>query len=323
MNYITRGQRVFDIEIACLKATRERLGKDFSHAVELMLETLENGGKLVVTGVGKSGLISHKIASTLTSTGAPTIVLDALNAAHGDLGLIAKDDLLLMLSYSGRTEELIRILPSLKRLQCKIISITGNAKSPVAKAADVHLDVAVEKEACPLNLAPTSSTTTMLALGDALAMVLLDARGFKKEDFARFHPGGTLGRYLLTKVEQIMRPLSDIAVCKKEDTVLTALSLITRKRCGAAVVVNRDKTLAGIYTHGDFARGFQKDKNIGDKKLGSVMTKKPLYVEAGKLAVEALNVFEKHKIEDLIVLDKSRRPVGLIDAQDLTKTKLI
>jgi arabinose-5-phosphate isomerase len=299
------------------------LDKNFERAVGAMLETLERRGKIVVTGVGKSGLISHKIAATLTSTGAPAVVLDALNAAHGDLGLIQEGDLVLILSYSGKTDELIRILPSLKRTQAKLIAVTGNAKSPIAKSADIHLGITVDKEACPLNLAPTSSTTTTMALGDALAMVLLDARGFKKEDFARYHPGGTLGRNLLLKVDQVMRPVDEVAVCGEGDTVSTALARITEKRCGAVIVVQKNGALAGIYTHGDFARGFQKDNNIGGKKLGEVMTPKPRTVQVDKLAVEVLNIFEQNKIEDLIVLDSKKRPVGLVDIQDIAKVKLL
>ncbi|MFH1066583.1 MAG: KpsF/GutQ family sugar-phosphate isomerase, partial [bacterium] len=279
--------------------------------------------KLIIMGVGKPGLLSHKIAATLTSTGAPAVVLNAVNAAHGDMGIVAPNDLVLILTYSGKTEEITRILPALKRLQVKLIAMTGNPKSPVAREADLHLNVFVEKEACPLNLAPTSSTTTMLALGDALAMVLLEARGFKKEDFAKYHPGGTLGRNLLMKVDQIMRPLDRVAVCKEKDTVRTALARISEKRCGAVIVVREDGALAGIYTHGDFARSFQKNPHIGDAPLGEVMTPQPLAVQVDKLAVEALNIFEKNKIQDLIVLDDQQRPVGLIDVQDLTKMKLI
>lgn len=321
--YLESARRVFDIEIQSLQAKRDRLGEEFVRAVELMLGTLARKGKFIITGVGKSGLISHKIAATLTSTGAPTIVLDAVNAAHGDLGLVVPGDLVMALSYSGKTEELVRILPSIKRAGAKVIAMTGNARSALARSADIHLNVEIEKEACPLNLAPTSSTTTMLALGDALAMALLEARGFTKEDFARFHPGGTLGRNLLMKVDQIMRPRENVAVCGKDETVAVGLGRISEKRCGAVIVVNGDDTLAGIYTHGDFARGFQKDRHIGDAKLGDVMTKNPRCVQVDKLAVEAMNIFEQNKIQDLIVLDKDQRPVGLIDVQDLTKMKLI
>lgn len=323
MSFIAAAQRVFDLEIQSLAAMRDRLDESFDRAIQMMMETLNNKGKLVIMGVGKPRLISHKIAATLTSTGAPAVVLDAANAAHGDMGIIASNDLVLILTYSGKTEEITRILPALKRLQVKLIAMTGNPKSPVAREADLHLNVYVEKEACPLNLAPTSSTTTMLALGDALAMVLLDARGFKKEDFAKYHPGGTLGRNLLMKVDQIMRPLERIAICNENDSVRTGLAKISEKRCGAVIVAKKNGTLAGIYTHGDFARSFQKNPHIGDTPLREVMTPKPLVVQVDKLAVEALNIFEKNKIQDLIVLDDKQCPVGLVDVQDLTKMKLI
>jgi arabinose-5-phosphate isomerase len=323
VDYIQRAQRVLDLEIESLQDLRSRLNGSFTRAVGLLLECVEKRGKIIITGVGKSGHIGHKIAATLTSTGAPAVVLDAVNAVHGDMGMITPGDVVVILSYSGETEEIVRILPSIKRFQVKLIAMTGHPESEVAKTADVHLDVSVKQEACPLNLAPTSSTTTMLALGDALAMVLLEARGFQKDDFAKYHPGGSIGRNLFLKVDRVMRPLDQIAVCRESDTVLTALTRISKKRCGAAVVVRDDGTLAGIYTHGDFARGFQKNPDIGSFAVGEVMTAKPICVQVDKLAVEVLNIFENNPIQDLIVLDAGNRPVGLVDVQDLTKFNLL
>ena len=248
VDYIQRAQRVLDLEIESLRDLRSRLNGSFTKAVGLLLECVEKRGKIIITGVGKSGHIGHKIAATLTSTGAPSVVLDAVNAVHGDMGMITPGDVVVMLSYSGETEEIVRILPSIKRFQVKLIALTGHPGSEVAKTADVHLDVSVKQEACPLNLAPTSSTTTMLALGDDLAMVLLEARGFQKDDFAKYHPGGSIGRNLFLKVDRVMRPIDQIAVCRESDTVLTALTRISKKRCGAAVVIRDDGTLAGIYT---------------------------------------------------------------------------
>src|SRR5471030_2551328 len=219
MDYLEKARRVLDVEIFELQRLRERLGADFSRAVDLIKEAVEARGKVVVVGVGKSGHIGSKIASTLTSTGSPAVVLDSLNALHGDLGMVADGDVVLALSSSGETDEMLRILPAIARFQVKIIAMCGDPKSTLAQNAHVILDVNVEQEACPLNLAPTSSTTAMLALGDALAMVLLEARGFQKEDFARFHPGGRLGRSLLVRVDQIMRGAGQMAVVHPAATI--------------------------------------------------------------------------------------------------------
>ncbi len=257
MDYIEKAARVLDLEISELQRLRQRLGESFARAVELIKKTVEARGKIIVLGVGKSGHIGGKIAATLTSTGSPAVVLDSLNALHGDLGVIADGDVVLALSYSGETEELVRILPAIARFQVGVIAICGAADSTLAQNCDVFLDVNVEQEACPLNLAPTSSTTVMLALGDALAMVLLEARGFQKEDFAKFHPAGMVGRSLLLRVHQIMRPRSALALVRPETTVRTALESMTSLRAGAAVVAGEDEQLLGIFTHGDFVRHYQ------------------------------------------------------------------
>jgi arabinose-5-phosphate isomerase len=323
VNYLTQARKVFDLEIESLSALKSRLNGDFTLAVSFLLQALQRKGKIIVVGVGKSGHIGEKMAATFSSTGAPAVVLHALNALHGDMGIVAKGDILIALSYSGETEELLRLLPLVKRQGAKLIAFTGKMNSTLAKNADLSLDVSVKREACPLNLAPTSSTTCMLVLGDALAMALLNARGFKKEDFARYHPAGSLGRHLLLKVQDVMRPAHAVVISQSTDTVRQALAEMTSKRCGAAMVVNRQGTLAGIYTHGDFARSFQSNKDIGDSLLQEVMTKKPIAVQIDKLAVEVLNIFEKHQIEDLIVLDLKNKPIGLIDVQDLTKLNLL
>ncbi len=321
--HITKGKRVIELEAAALRAVHKRLDEHFARAVEAMRDVIQTGHKIIVTGIGKSGTIGEKISSTLSSTGASSVVLDAVNASHGDLGMVSTGDLVLILSYSGETEEVARLIPSLKRIGTRIVAMTGHAKSSLAREAEIHLDVQVPREACPLNLAPTSSSTAMLAVGDALAMVLLEARGFRKEDFATFHPGGTLGRNLLTKVEDIMRKHDQIPILSGTATVNEALALIGSKRAGAIAVVDKKGHLAGIYTHGDFTRGYQKDVNIGRAKLAEVMTKNPITVRVERLAVEVLNLFEKHRIGDLIVVDRQHKPVGLVDAQDLAKVKLL
>ena len=323
MDYLEKAGRVLDIEIFELQRLRQRLDQNFSHAVELIKETVEARGKVVVLGVGKSGQIGSKIAATLTSTGSPAVLLDSLNALHGDLGMLADGDVVLALSSSGETEELLRILPAIARFQVKIIAVSGDATSTLAQNAHVFLDVNIEQEACPLNLAPTSSTTVMLALGDALAMVLLEARGFNKEDFAKFHPAGMIGRSLLLRVHQIMRPRSALALVTADTPISSVLKTMTSVRAGAAVVAGANGELLGIFTHGDFVRHFQSDSKIGERLVADLMTLNPVTVHQDKLAVEVLNLLERHQIDDLVVVDDNQSPVGIVDSQDLTKLKLL
>jgi arabinose-5-phosphate isomerase len=323
MDYLEKAKRVLDIEIFELQRLRDRLGQEFSRAVQLIKEAVDARGKVVVFGIGKSGHIGSKIAATLTSTGSPAIVLDSANALHGDLGMVADGDVVLALSASGETDELLRVLPAIARFQVKIIALCGDAKSTLVQNAHVFLDVNVEQEACPLNLAPTSSTTAMLALGDALAMVLLEARGFQKEDFAKFHPGGLVARSLLLRVHQIMRPREAMALVRPDTTVREVLSAMTGVRTGAAVVAGEDRQLLGIFTHGDFVRHFQSDSKVGERLVADLMTLNPVTVHQDKLAVEVLNLLERHRIDDLVVVDDANVPVGIVDSQDLTRLKLL
>src|SRR6202040_848501 len=323
MDYLEKARRVFDVEIVELQRLRQRLGDDFTRAVGLIKDAVDARGKVVVVGVGKSGHIGAKIASTLTSTGSPAVVLDSLNALHGDLGMVADGDVVLALSASGETEELIRILPAIARFQVKIIAICGDPESTLAKNAHVFLDVNVQQEACPLNMAPTSSTTAMLALGDALAMVLLEARGFNKEDFAKFHPGGMIGRSMLMRVHQIMRPREAMAIVSTDTPIRDVLKAMTGVRAGAAVVIGEDQKLLGIFTHGDFVLNFQLDSKIGERLVADLMTLNPVTVHKDKLAVEVLNLLERHRIDDLVVVDDDSVPVGIVDSQDLTRLKLL
>ena len=311
------------IEIFELGRLRDRLGDDFSRAVQLIKDAVDNRGKVVVVGVGKSGQVGAKIASTLTSTGSPAVVLDSLNALHGDLGMVADGDVVLALSASGETEELLRILPAIARFEVKVIAVCGDPNSTLAQNAHVVLDVQIEQEACPLNLAPTSSTTVMVALGDALAMVLLEARGFNKEDFARLHPGGMIGRSLLMRVHQIMRPREAMAVVPTDARIHDVLKAMTQVRTGAAIVTDANQQLIGIFTHGDFARHFQSDAKIGERVVADLMTLNPVTVHKDKLAVEVLNLLERHRIDDLVVVDDNQVPVGIVDSQDLTRLKLL
>jgi len=323
MDYIEKARRVLDLEIFELQRLRQRLDPNFSRAVEIIKETVEARGKVVVLGVGKSEHIGSKIAATLTSTGSPAVVLDSLNALHGDLGMVADGDALLALSASGETEELLRILPAIPRFQVRIIAMCGDPKSTLAQSAHLFLDVNVEQEACPLNLAPTSSTTVMLALGDALAMVLLEARGFNKEDFAKFHPAGMIGRSLLLRVHQIMRPRNALALVPPDASISAVLKAMTDVRAGAAVVAGEDGELLGIFTHGDFVRHFQTDSRVGERLVADLMTLHPVTVHQDKLAVEVLNLLQRHRIDDLVVVDDNQVPVGMVDSQDLTRLKLL
>jgi arabinose-5-phosphate isomerase len=323
MDYLEKAKRVLDIEIFEVQRLRERLDESFVQAIQLIKEAVEARGKVVVVGVGKSGHIGSKIASTLTSTGSPAVVLDSVNALHGDLGMVADGDVVLALSSSGETDEMLRILPAIARFQVKIIAMCGDPKSTLAQNAHVILNVNVEQEACPLNLAPTSSTTAMLALGDALAMVLLEARGFQKEDFARFHPGGMIGRSLLVRVHQIMRPRDALALVGPNEPIRSVLKAMTSVRAGAAIVAGENGKLLGIFTHGDFARNFQSDSKIGERLVADLMTLNPVTVHQDKLAVEVLKLLEQHRIDDLVVVNDDQVPVGLVDSQDLTKLKLL
>ena len=320
MDHLSKARRVIGIEADELRRLAENLdGQAFSQAIETLKACVDHRGKIVVCGVGKSGHIGDKIAATLTSTGATAVVLNSLNALHGDLGLVSDGDVILAFSYGGETAELLNILPPLARFDVKLIAVTGRPASTLGQAADIVLDVAVSQEACPLQLAPTSSTTAMLALGDALAMVLLEARGFRQDDFARFHPGGSLGRVLLTKVHQIMRKATQLAVAGPDTTVLEVLKKMTQCRTGAAAIVAVDGKLCGVFTHGDLARHYQAHADLGALPVGQFMTASPVTILGDKLAAEALHVLKTHRIDDLIVVDEDNRPVGIIDSQDLSR----
>jgi arabinose-5-phosphate isomerase len=323
MDFLSRARKVVEIELQAVQAMSDRLGAPFEQAVELIRTAVENRNKVVVLGVGKSGHIGEKIAATLTSTGSPAVVLNSLNALHGDLGMVNDGDVVLALSYSGETDELLNVLPALARFDIKIVAITGGLKSTLALAADAVLDVRVEQEACPLNLAPTSSSTAMLVLGDALAMVLLEARGFQKEDFARFHPGGRLGRVLLLKVHQIMRGADQLPQVASHTPVIEVLKAMTSRKSGAAVIVGESGLLEGIFTHGDFARHFPKVPDIGSRTVGEYMTTTPITISGEKLAAEVIHILQHHRIDDLVVVDDEGRPIGVVDSQDLSRLKMV
>lgn len=323
MDVIARGKQVIEMEAAALTAIGLRLDGAFAKAVDLLRQSVESRGKIVVVGIGKSGNIGHKIAATLNSTGSTAVVLNSQNALHGDLGLLSDGDAVIALSYSGETTELLDLLPHIRRFDVSLIALTGGLASTLARHSDVTLDTSVEREACPLNLAPTSSSTAMLVMGDALAMALLDLRGFTEEQFARFHPGGALGRALLTKVSDIMRAGEALASIPSTAVVRDALTAMTAARSGACVILEENGSLAGIFTHGDFARSYQQDANVGDRPVAELMTRDPISVEADALAAEAIQTIGSHRVDDIVVLDADGHPVGLVDTQDLARLRII
>jgi arabinose-5-phosphate isomerase len=323
MDVLAKARQVIEIETGALQGMAARLDGGFTRAVEILKDTLDRRGKIVVAGIGKSGNIGHKIAATLNSTGATAVVLNSQNALHGDLGILSDGDAVLMLSYSGETSELLDVLPHVKRFDVQVIALTGKPNSTLAEHSDVTLDTSVDREACPLNLAPTSSSTAMLVMGDALAMVLLEARGFTEKQFARFHPGGALGRALLTKVSDIMRAGDQLAQVVEGATVREALVAMSKARSGACVVTASDGKLGGIFTHGDFARCYQNDPHVGERPVAEFMTRKPISVSADSLAVEAVQTIGSHRVDDVVVLDAEGRAVGLVDTQDLARLKIV
>lgn len=321
---IAHGKRVVEIEIEALQQLNANLDEGFAEAVSLLSDSLSNKGKIVVVGVGKSGNIGHKIAATLNSTGSTAVVLNSQNALHGDLGIISDGDAIVALSYSGETAELLDLLPFIKRFDVKVVSITKSAESTLASHSDITLCTPVQREACPLNLAPTSSSTAALVMGDALAMVLLESRGFTEKDFAKFHPGGSLGRALLTSVSDIMRTGSQVAQVALSATVSDAIAAMGAARTGSSIIIGADgSSLAGVFTHGDFARTFQQDNNIGNRKVSDFMNATPITIQQGALAAEAVKIFEQHRIDDLIVVDEQNQVVGLVDSQDLARLKIV
>ena len=323
MSHLKRAREVFDVELAAVKAVRGRLNATFDKAVALITYALADRNKLVVVGVGKSGNIGRKIAATFTSTGAPAVLLDSVDALHGDLGILNDGDIVLALSYSGETDELIDLLPAMKRFSVRVIAITSAPKSTLGQHADVVLNVKVPKEACPFNMAPTASTTASLVMGDALSMAVLDARGFKKSDFAQRHPSGAIGRALLLRVGDIMRSGSRNPIAHQTMPVRDALLIMGEAKSGSVSVVNKNGKLAGVFTDGDLRRHLAKDDDVLDLPLAKVMTRRPTTIREDALAADAIRIFNERSIDDLIVVNAKREPIGLVDSQDLPKLKAV
>lgn len=308
------------IEADAVRALIDRLDERFLDAVSLILG---RGGRVVVSGIGKSGHIARKVASTLASTGTPAYFVHPAEASHGDLGMIQADDIFIGISHSGESEELLRIIPLVKRQGAKLIAITGNHDSTLAREADIHLDAGVAQEACPLNLAPTASTTAALALGDALAVALLDARGFSADDFARSHPGGTLGRRLLTHVADVMRRGTDLPSVPESATLREAVHEMSRGRLGMTAVVDAAGRIAGIFTDGDLRRVLDKVADFSSAGIAELMTPGPRTIRPEALAVEAVQLMERHNINQLVVVDDDDKLVGALNMHDLFRAKVI
>ncbi|TRX76242.1 KpsF/GutQ family sugar-phosphate isomerase [Pseudomonas mangiferae] len=313
-------RRTIRLEIEAIEALLERIGDDFERACQLILASK---GRVVVVGMGKSGHIGNKIAATLASTGTPAFFVHPAEASHGDMGMITREDVVLALSNSGSTAEIVTLLPLIKRMGITLISMTGNPDSPLARAAEVNLDARVAQEACPLNLAPTSSTTASLVLGDALAIALLEERGFTAEDFAFSHPGGALGRRLLLKVENIMHRGGELPQVTRGTPLKDALLEMTRKGLGMTVVVENDGTLAGIFTDGDLRRTLDRGIDVRNASIDDVMTRHGKTALADMLAAEALKIMDDHKISALVVVDADNRPIGALHIHDLTRAGVI
>jgi len=311
---------VLEIESTAVTSLIERLDEHFVRAVELILACTS---RVVVSGIGKSGHIGRKIASTLASTGTPAFFVHPAEASHGDLGMITRNDVMLAISYSGESDELLTIIPLVKRQGAQLIAMTGNPASTLAKEADVHLNVRVAKEACPLNLAPTASTTATLALGDALAVALLDARGFKADDFARSHPGGALGRRLLTHVRDVMKTGAQVPAVRLGATLTDAILEISRKGMGMTAIVDDADRVVGIFTDGDLRRAIERGVDLRGALIADLMTPGPTTIGPNELAVEAVELMERRRINQLLVTEESGRLIGALNMHDLFQAKVV
>ena len=316
---IAMARRVLQIEADAVLALAGRVGHEFSAAVELILSCR---GRVIVSGLGKTGHVGRKIAATLASTGTPAFFVHAAEAVHGDLGMIGREDVMIAISNSGTNDELLTVVPLVKRLGGRLIAVTGNPESPLAREADIHLDAGVREEACPLNLAPTASTTAAMALGDALAVALLDARGFSAEDFARSHPGGALGRKLLTHVRDVMRRVEDVPVVAAEVGVTEALLAMSRGGMGMVVVGDGGRPVA-IFTDGDLRRALEKHGDLRPLPVAAVATRGPRSIGPDRLAVEAVELMERHRIMQLLVVDGDGLLCGALNMHDLFKAGVV
>lgn len=317
---IRMAKKVLKIEQEAIAELSKRIDANFERIIGVICKTK---GRVIVTGMGKPGFIAQKISATLSSTGTPSLYLNPAEALHGDLGRVTREDLILALSNSGETEEIVKFLPIVKKIGAKLIAMTGNIKSTLGRFADYAIDVSVKREACPLGLAPTTSTTAMLAMGDALAVALLDKKKFREQDFAFYHPGGILGKRLILKVADIMRKGHANPIVKQNAKVKKVLLAITNARAGSAAVVNSEGKLVGIFTDGDLRRHLETMPDLVEREVKDVMTKNPTVINKDRLAAEAFEILRSRKIDELPVVDAKKRPIGLLDVQDLLKAGLV
>ncbi len=320
---LVRAKEVFDTEIEGISVLRDNLGTEFEELAMRCADTVRSGGKIILSGIGKSGYIAKKIAATLSSVGTPSVFMHPVEARHGDLGVIQKNDLLIAVSYSGETEELLVVLNPAKRLGTPLVAITGNPSSSLAKMCDLTVPMPVPREACPFNLAPTTSTTALLVLGDALAMVLLDMCKFTETEYGRLHPGGAIGRMVTMRASDIMRGLDRSALVGINASVRDTIIAMSGARCGSAMVVDDDKHLLGIFTDGDFRRLAEKHSDVLELNIKDVMTVNPVTVNGDALAAEVLKLLEERHVDDLVVVDNDKLVQGFIDTQDLPGLKVM
>lgn len=313
-------KKVLEIERDALSSLINRIDSNFEKVINAIYNIK---GRVIVTGMGKPGFIAQKISATLSSTGTPSLYLHPAEALHGDIGRVTKDDLILALSNSGETEEMVKFLPIVKKIGAKLVAMVGNTKSILAKNADYIIDTSIKREACSLGLAPTTSTTAMLAMGDALAIALLEKKGFKETDFAFYHPGGILGKRLILRVGDIMRKGHDNPIVNENLAVKKVLLSITKARAGSASVVDSKGRLIGIFTDGDLRRHLETMPDLINKKVKDVMTRNPVTIKKDKLAAEAFDILRSKKIDEIPVVDDKRRAIGLVDVQDLLKAGLV
>lgn len=320
MNFCNLGRAVVETEAEAVFQLIQKIDTQFEKACEFLLACK---GRIVVTGMGKSGHIANKIAATLSSTGSPSFFMHPGEASHGDLGMITRQDTVIAISHSGNTVELVTLLPLLKRLEIPLITLTGNPESTLAKASDVNLDVSIKQEACPLGLAPTTSTTVALVMGDALAIALLQARGFSKEDFALSHPGGSLGKRLLLRIDDLCHQGNHLPLVHEHATVSEALIEVTNKKLGMTCVIDNKGYLTGVYTDGDIRRTLTRQYDINTTPIKEVMTCNARTIPKGMLAAEALAIMQKYSITSLIVTDEEKRPIGVLHLHELLKAGVI
>ena len=320
---IAKGRRCIDIEAEALAKTSAQLDSAFAQVAATVIDSLNDGQKLIFSGIGKSAHIARKLVGTFNSIGAPSTFLDPVNALHGDMGLCRKGDVLFAFSNSGETEELLRLVPILKRFDVRTVAVTSMLGASLSKLCDQRLIYCADMEACPLDLAPTASSTASMAIGDALAMVVLEWRAFSREDFVQFHPGGSIGKSLAASVDSIMRPTGQFAISSYEATCKECLQHMTNPNSGCIALTDENGKLSGIFTDGDIRRLVLEDADFLGKSVSSFMTQSPITINSGSLAVEALRIFENRKIDDLIVVDADFKHIGVIDGQDLTKVKMV